>query len=70
MRSDIHSVRQFKDLGGNFVGKNFIRVKPFLALSMASLICSVKDKRSSRTRPRCLVEDRLATGMLLKDKGG
>ena len=43
---------------------------PFMALPILSLIWGAKESFSSRTKPRCLSDDSLPTGILLKVRTG
>ena len=61
----LNGVGEFQNLGGDLV-----RGEIHDAFVIASLICSEKERRSSRTMPRCLVDALLTTGILLKVRGG
>ena len=50
--------------------KNFKRAIPFIASDIFSLMCFAKDNFSSKYKPKCFVNDFLATGMLLKSREG
>ena len=61
MRSNMHFIGHVQNVFGDI---------PFIASDIFSLMCFAKDNFSFKYKPKCFVNDFLATGMLLKSSEG